>query len=31
VRDTVAYSIVRGEWPEIKSHLHYQLSRHAEQ
>ena len=29
VRDTVMYSIVRGEWPEIKSHLHYQLSRHA--
>ena len=29
VRDTVMYSIARGEWPEIKSHLHYQLSRHA--
>jgi RimJ/RimL family protein N-acetyltransferase len=29
VRDTVMYSIVRGEWPEIKSHLHYQLTRHA--
>jgi RimJ/RimL family protein N-acetyltransferase len=29
VRDTVMYSIVRGEWPEIKSHLHYRLSRHA--
>jgi RimJ/RimL family protein N-acetyltransferase len=29
VRDTVMYSIVRGEWPEIKSHLHYKLSRHA--
>jgi RimJ/RimL family protein N-acetyltransferase len=28
VRDTVMYSILRGEWPEIKSHLHYQLSRH---
>jgi RimJ/RimL family protein N-acetyltransferase len=27
VRDTVMYSIVRGEWPEIKSHLHYQLQR----
>ncbi len=25
VRDTVLYSIVRGEWPEIKSHLHYKL------
>ena len=30
VRDTVMYSIVRGEWHEIKSHLHYRLSRHAE-
>jgi len=30
VRDTVMYSIVRGEWPEIKSHLHYQLSRHMD-
>ena len=29
VRDTVMYSIVRGEWHEIKTHLHYQLSRHA--
>jgi N-acetyltransferase len=29
VRDTVMYSIVRGEWLEIKSHLHYLLSRHA--
>ena len=29
VRDTVMYSIVRGEWFEIKSHLHYLLSRHA--
>ncbi len=29
VRDTVIYSIVRGEWHEIKTHLHYQLSRHA--
>ena len=27
VRDTVMYSIVRGEWPEIKSHLHYKLQR----
>jgi RimJ/RimL family protein N-acetyltransferase len=25
VRDTVMYSIVRGEWPEIKMHLHYKL------
>jgi RimJ/RimL family protein N-acetyltransferase len=30
VRDTVMYSIVRGEWHEIKSHLHYRLARHAE-
>jgi RimJ/RimL family protein N-acetyltransferase len=29
VRDTVMYSIVRGEWHEVKSHLHYQLIRHA--
>jgi N-acetyltransferase len=29
VRDTVIYSIMRGEWPEIKTHLHYRLSRHA--
>jgi len=27
VRDTVLYSIVRGEWPEIKAHLHYKLQR----
>jgi len=26
VRDTVMYSILRGEWPEIKSHLHYKLA-----
>ena len=25
VRDTVMYSILRGEWPEIKTHLHYRL------
>ena len=30
VRDTVMYSILRGEWPEIKSQLHYRLSRHTE-
>jgi RimJ/RimL family protein N-acetyltransferase len=30
VRDTVMYSILRGEWHEIKSQLHYRLSRHAE-
>jgi RimJ/RimL family protein N-acetyltransferase len=29
VRDTVMYSILRGEWPEIKSQLHYRLARHA--
>lgn len=27
VRDTVMYSIARGEWPEIKTHLHYKLRR----
>ncbi|KQV90922.1 GCN5 family acetyltransferase [Massilia sp. Root351] len=27
VRDTVMYSIVRGEWPEIKAHLRYKLDR----
>ncbi|MES2261415.1 MAG: GNAT family protein [Pseudomonadota bacterium] len=27
VRDTVIYSIVRGEWPEVKAHLHYKLAR----
>ncbi len=27
VRDTVIYSITRGEWPEIKAHLHYKLQR----
>jgi RimJ/RimL family protein N-acetyltransferase len=27
VRDTVMYSILRGEWPEIKTHLHYKLQR----
>ena len=29
VRDTVMYSIVRGEWPEIKAQLHYRLERHG--
>lgn len=29
MRDTVMYSILRGEWPEIKTQLHYQLSRYA--
>jgi RimJ/RimL family protein N-acetyltransferase len=27
VRDTVMYSIVRGEWPEIRAHLDYLLRR----
>jgi RimJ/RimL family protein N-acetyltransferase len=27
VRDTVMYSVVRGEWPEIKPHLHDKLKR----
>jgi RimJ/RimL family protein N-acetyltransferase len=30
VRDTVIYSIVRGEWPEIKAQLHYMLGGHAQ-
>lgn len=29
VRDTVMYSIVASEWPEIKAHLHHQLARHG--
>ena len=27
VRDTVMYSILRGEWPQIKTHLHDKLRR----
>lgn len=27
VRDAVMYSILRGEWPEIKAQLHYKLQR----
>ena len=27
VRDTVMYSLVAGEWPEVKAHLHWQLER----
>jgi len=27
VRDTVMYSLASGEWPEVKAHLHHQLSR----
>jgi RimJ/RimL family protein N-acetyltransferase len=30
IRDTVMYSLLRGEWPEVKTHLHYQLRRHAQ-
>jgi RimJ/RimL family protein N-acetyltransferase len=28
VRDTVMYSIVRGEWPEVRAQLHYKLRPH---
>jgi len=31
VRDTVMYSILRGEWPEIKAQLQYRLARHAQE
>jgi RimJ/RimL family protein N-acetyltransferase len=27
VRDTVMYSLLAGEWPEVKKHLEYQLAR----
>lgn len=27
VRDTVMYSLTSGEWPEVKAHLHWQLTR----
>ncbi|MFN3303263.1 MAG: GNAT family N-acetyltransferase [Roseateles sp.] len=27
VRDTVMYSLTAGEWPEVKAHLHWQLTR----
>lgn len=27
VRDTVMYSLLAGEWPEVKAHLRYQLER----
>jgi len=27
VRDTVMYSLTRGEWPEVRAHLHWQLRR----
>lgn len=29
VRDTVMYSLLAGEWPEVEKHLEYMLSRHA--
>jgi RimJ/RimL family protein N-acetyltransferase len=29
VRDTVMYSVLAGEWPEVRTHLTYQLNRHA--
>jgi len=29
VRDTVMYSVLRAEWPAIKSNLHERLARHA--
>jgi RimJ/RimL family protein N-acetyltransferase len=28
VRDTVMYSVIAGEWPEIERHLVHQLERH---
>ncbi len=31
VRDTVMYSILRGEWPEIKAQLAYRLQRHGKE
>jgi RimJ/RimL family protein N-acetyltransferase len=30
VRDTVMYSLTAGEWPEVKAHLQYQLTRPRE-
>jgi RimJ/RimL family protein N-acetyltransferase len=29
VRDTVMFSIVAGEWPEVRAHLEYRLRQHA--
>jgi RimJ/RimL family protein N-acetyltransferase len=29
VRDTVMYSVIAGEWPEVRDHLTYQIKRHA--
>jgi RimJ/RimL family protein N-acetyltransferase len=31
VRDTVMYSLAAGEWPEVKSHLQYQLAKPREE
>jgi hypothetical protein len=25
----VMYSVIAGEWPEVRAHLTYQLNRHA--
>lgn len=30
VRDTFMYSVIAGEWPEVRAHLSYQLKRHAD-
>jgi hypothetical protein len=30
LRDTVVYSIINSEWPMIRSHLSYQLTRERE-
>lgn len=29
IRDTVMYSLRKGEWPEVRAHLNYLLSRYA--
>jgi RimJ/RimL family protein N-acetyltransferase len=31
VRDTVMYSILRGEWPEVRAQLAYRLQRHGKE
>lgn len=30
VRDTVMYSVIAGEWTEVRNHLLYQMHRHAD-
>ncbi|MGH6610200.1 MAG: GNAT family N-acetyltransferase, partial [Burkholderiaceae bacterium] len=30
VRDTVIYSIIASEWPDVKRHLQLRLTRHAD-